>query len=293
MDLNNANSEHSRHGYFRGRLVIDGVALPESLMEIVKSTLAANPREQRHRVQGQLERRRAAATIETLVPGRAGPARRRWCRREATYHVIFTAETHNFPTGVAPFPGAETGTGGRIRDVQGTGRGGFVVAGTAAYCVANLLIPGYALPWETPGLAYPGNIATRAGDRDRGLQRRLGLRQQVRRAADPGVHALLRPGAAGRRALGVAQADHVHRRDRPDRRRATPRRPSPRPGCASCRSAARPTAIGFGGGAASSHAAGGERRGAGLQRGAARRRRDGAADEPGDPRLQRDGRGHR
>ncbi len=25
MDLNNANSEHSRHGYFRGRQVVDGV----------------------------------------------------------------------------------------------------------------------------------------------------------------------------------------------------------------------------------------------------------------------------
>lgn len=37
--------------------------------------------------------------------------------------VIFTAETHNFPTGVAPKPGAETGTGGRIRDVHATGRG--------------------------------------------------------------------------------------------------------------------------------------------------------------------------
>ena len=69
-------------------------------------------------------------------------------RRHIEQHVIFTAETHNFPTGVAPFPGAETGTGGRIRDVQGTGKGGFVIAGTAAYCVANLHIPGYELPWE-------------------------------------------------------------------------------------------------------------------------------------------------
>jgi phosphoribosylformylglycinamidine synthase len=27
-------------------------------------------------------------------------------------HLTLTAETHNFPTGVAPFPGAETGAGG-------------------------------------------------------------------------------------------------------------------------------------------------------------------------------------
>ena len=76
------------------------------------------------------------------------------------YHIIFTAETHNFPTGVAPFPGAETGTGGRIRDIQGTGRGGLVVAGTAAYCVANLHIPDYELSWEEKDFVYPSNLAT-------------------------------------------------------------------------------------------------------------------------------------
>lgn len=46
-----------------------------------------------------------------------------------------------FP-GVAPFSGAATGTGGRIRDVQCTGRGAHVVAGTAGYCFGNLHIPG-------------------------------------------------------------------------------------------------------------------------------------------------------
>lgn len=56
--------------------------------------------------------------------------------------IIFTAETHNMPTAVAPFSGATTGTGGRIRDVQGVGRGGHTVAGTAGYSVGNLLIPG-------------------------------------------------------------------------------------------------------------------------------------------------------
>lgn len=56
--------------------------------------------------------------------------------------IIFTAETHNMPTAVAPFSGATTGTGGRIRDVQGVGRGGHTVAGTAGYTVGNLHIPG-------------------------------------------------------------------------------------------------------------------------------------------------------
>lgn len=56
--------------------------------------------------------------------------------------IIFTAETHNMPTAVAPFSGATTGTGGRIRDVQGVGRGGHTVAGTAGYSVGNLHVPG-------------------------------------------------------------------------------------------------------------------------------------------------------
>ena len=42
-DLDNANSEHSRHGYFKGKQVINGVVMPETLMDIVKSTLKANP----------------------------------------------------------------------------------------------------------------------------------------------------------------------------------------------------------------------------------------------------------
>ncbi|CAH2245751.1 jg12533 [Pararge aegeria aegeria] len=73
--------------------------------------------------------------------------------------IIFTAETHNMPTAVAPFSGATTGTGGRIRDVQGVGRGGHTVAGTAGYSVGNLSIPGYDLPWEDKSWKYPNNFA--------------------------------------------------------------------------------------------------------------------------------------
>lgn len=157
MDLNNANSEHSRHGFFRGRQVIDGEEQPETLFDIVRATFTANPsnsviafKDNSSGIQGR--------EITTIVPDRPGqPAP--FVRQNPTYHVIFTAETHNFPTGVAPFPGAETGTGGRIRDIQGTGRGGFVVAGTAGYCVANLHIPGYPLPWEEP-YECPANLAS-------------------------------------------------------------------------------------------------------------------------------------
>ena len=61
--------------------------------------------------------------------------------KKRDYDIVFTAETHNFPTGIAPFSGATTGTGGRIRDNLAVGRGGMIIAGTAGYCVGSLNIP--------------------------------------------------------------------------------------------------------------------------------------------------------
>ena len=156
MDLNNANSEHSRHGFFRGLQIIDGKEYEKTLFDVVKETLAANPKgslvafkDNSSVVQGY--------SVQSLLPVHPGePSELKV--KDVTLHPLLTAETHNFPTGVAPFPGAETGTGGRIRDVQGTGRGGTVMAGTAGYCVGNLHIPGYPLAWEED-LPCPDTLA--------------------------------------------------------------------------------------------------------------------------------------
>jgi phosphoribosylformylglycinamidine synthase len=158
FDLSQSNSEHSRHWFFRGKLIIDGKEIAETLMKIVKSTYDANRnnsviafRDNSSAIKGY--------EISTLIPkDPALPSAFKESRQ--IYNIIFTAETHNFPSGVAPFPGAETGTGGRIRDVQATGTGGLVVAGTAAYSVGNLHIPGYPLPWEDDSYAYPHNLAS-------------------------------------------------------------------------------------------------------------------------------------
>ena len=157
FDLSQSNSEHSRHWFFRGRLVIDGREIPDHLMIIIRKTLEVNRgnsviafKDNSSAIRGY--------EIETIVPVKPGSASAFRSAR-LRYDVIFTAETHNFPSGVAPFPGAETGTGGRIRDVQATGRGSLVIAGTAAYCVGNLKIPGYELPWEDPSFTYPTNLA--------------------------------------------------------------------------------------------------------------------------------------
>ena len=157
MDLNNANSEHSRHGFFKGRQIIDGEEIEGTLFEVVTETLTANPKGSliAFKDNSSVVAGYDVSTIYPQTPGQPAP----FVPASVRCHILLTAETHNFPTGVAPFPGAETGTGGRIRDVQGTGRGGFVIAGTTGYCVANLHIPGYDLAWEEH-YPCPDNLAS-------------------------------------------------------------------------------------------------------------------------------------
>ncbi len=158
FDLSQSNSEHSRHWFFKGRLIVDGKEVPHNLIDLLKQPLKTNPansiiafKDNSSAIEGY--------DIWTIIPEQ--PDRPSAFKKSLLkHHLIFTAETHNFPSGVAPFPGAETGTGGRIRDVEATGRGGLVIAGTAAYCVGNLFIPGYDLPWEDKSFGYPGNLAS-------------------------------------------------------------------------------------------------------------------------------------
>ncbi len=160
FDLGQSNSEHSRHWFFRGRLVIDGEEMPVDLFELIGDPYRKNPRNSIIAFEDNSSSIKGSV-IRSVFPEEPGkPSAYKW--QDVDYDLIFTAETHTFPSGVAPFPGAETGTGGRIRDVQAVGRGGLVVAGTAAYCVGNLRIPGYRLPWEPPKneFSYPDNLAS-------------------------------------------------------------------------------------------------------------------------------------
>jgi phosphoribosylformylglycinamidine synthase len=158
FQLAQANSEHSRHWFFKGKLIIDGEEQRETLLDIINSTLRANPsnsiiafKDNSSGIRGY-----EVSTIVPSLPGRCSP----FVPSKRDYGLIFTAETHNFPSGVAPFPGAETGTGGRIRDVHATGRGALVIAGTAGYCVGNLHIEGFKIPGEDTTFAYPSNLAS-------------------------------------------------------------------------------------------------------------------------------------
>ena len=157
FDIAQSNSEHSRHWFFRGKLIVDGGEVPDHLIGMIRATLEANPNNSLIAFKDNSSAI-AGYRISTILPEQPGYPTR-FLEQDVDYAILLTAETHNFPSGVAPFPGAETGAGGRIRDTHATGRGSLVVAGTAGYCVGNLGIPGYDLPWEAD-FAYPDNLAT-------------------------------------------------------------------------------------------------------------------------------------
>ncbi|XP_076642903.1 phosphoribosylformylglycinamidine synthase isoform X1 [Halictus rubicundus] len=158
FDLAQSNSEHSRHWFFKGNIVVDNEEMKKSLLDmIIETQKYSNPNntikfsDNSSAIKGY-----QVKTLRPTLTHKCSPLH----LESATQDLIFTAETHNFPTGVAPFSGATTGTGGRLRDIQGIGRGGYYIAGTAGYSVGNLRIPGYDLPWEEKGVPYPSNMAS-------------------------------------------------------------------------------------------------------------------------------------
>ena len=142
-DLGNSNSEHSRHHLFRGAFEVrldtpHGTAtlkLKDSMMDMVKSTLQA-----RNAGNSLVAFFDNSSAIEGWSSVHLHPNARQLS--EERRPIILTAETHNFPTGIAPFEGAATGVGGRIRDIQAFGRGGQPIAGLCGYSVGDIELDG-------------------------------------------------------------------------------------------------------------------------------------------------------
>jgi phosphoribosylformylglycinamidine synthase len=88
------------------------------------------------------------------------------------HHVCFKVETHNRPSAIEPYGGANTGIGGVIRDVLGTGLAGRPVCNTDVFCFADPDYPPEQLP---PGVLHPRRViqGVVAGVRDYG--NRMGI----------------------------------------------------------------------------------------------------------------------
>lgn len=162
FDMGQSNSEHSRHWFFGGNLIVDGVPQPKSLFKMVKDTIEGERghnsviafKDNSSAIRGYVN-----TPLRPSKPGGPSPLE----TRPVDLDLLLTAETHNFPSGVAPYPGAETGAGGRMRDTHATGIGSLLTAGTAGYCVGNLQMEGNGMKFETEtevkDFKYPSNLA--------------------------------------------------------------------------------------------------------------------------------------
>src|SRR5262249_55322562 len=93
-------------------------------------------------------------------------------RFDEKYNVCFKVETHNHPSAIEPYGGANTGIGGVIRDPLGTGVGAKPICNTDVFCFAPPDTP----PEEPPlGVLHPMKVmkGVVAGVRDYG--NRMGI----------------------------------------------------------------------------------------------------------------------
>ena len=220
-----ANSEHCRHKIFNADWLIDAQPQPRSLFQMIRNTHAQINGE------GILSAYADnAAVIEGPVGERFYPdaTTHRYGYHAAPLHVLMKVETHNHPTGIAPFAGAATGSGGEIRDEGAVGRGSKPKAGLTGFTTSHLNLPEFAQPWElrTPvpeHMASPlqimleGPIGAAGFNNEYGRPALCGYFRTFEQAgAESGlVHGYHKPiMIAG--GVGSVRAEHVHSQPFPD-----------------------------------------------------------------------------
>ncbi len=144
-------SEHCVHKTFRGIIDYNG----ERIDNLLKSTIMKVTRELNK------------SWCLSVFKDNAGVI-----EFDENHDVCFKVETHNHPSALEPYGGANTGIGGVIRDPLGTGLGAKPIANTDVFCFAP---PDYPMEKLPPGTMHPKRIflGVHAGVRDYG--NRMGI----------------------------------------------------------------------------------------------------------------------
>ena len=108
-------SEHCSHKTLRGKIEFEG----ELIHNLLKQTIFKATQE---------------LSLDWLVSVFADNAG--VVRFDDDFDVCFKVETHNHPSAIDPYGGANTGLGGVIRDPMGTGLGAKPICNTDVFCVA-------------------------------------------------------------------------------------------------------------------------------------------------------------
>lgn len=144
-------SEHCSHKTLRGRIEFEGEIIDNLLKQtIFRATTDLN-----------------LDWLVSVFEDNAGVV-----RFDEEVDVCFKVETHNHPSAIDPYGGSNTGLGGVIRDVLGTGLAGKPICNTDVFCVAPPDTPPEHLP---PGVLHPRRVLEGivAGVRDYG--NRMGI----------------------------------------------------------------------------------------------------------------------
>ncbi len=139
-------SEHCGHKTFKGRIVYS------------ESLISGGKRKLKKKVIDNLLK----STIMKVTRDLKKP----WCvsvfvdnagviKFDKDYNVCFKVETHNHPSAIEPFGGANTGIGGVIRDCMGTGLGAMPVLNTDIFCFGE---PNYEFSKLPAGVLHPKRV---------------------------------------------------------------------------------------------------------------------------------------
>ena len=88
---------------------MDGKPIGSSLIEMVADTQRYTNDNNVIKFDDNSSAIKGFSALNLLLPVNSSEASLVKLETDQSRHIIFTAETHNFPTGVAPFPGATTG----------------------------------------------------------------------------------------------------------------------------------------------------------------------------------------
>ena len=137
-------SEHCSHKTLKGPIdyteTIDGRTTTRRINNLLKETIFGATQELRKRMG-------AADWCVSVFADNAGVV-----KFDVKFHACFKVETHNHPSAIEPYGGANTGIGGVIRDPLGTGLGAKPICNTDVFCFAPPDYPPDELP---PGVLHP------------------------------------------------------------------------------------------------------------------------------------------
>jgi len=136
-------SEHCSHKTLAGRIVYRDAGGERRFENMLKETIFAATQQ----IRSELG---ADDWCVSVFKDNAGVV-----RFDDQFNAVFKVETHNHPSALEPYGGANTGIGGVIRDPLGTGMGAKPVCNTDVFCFAPPQTRPEDLP---PGVLHPRRV---------------------------------------------------------------------------------------------------------------------------------------